>query len=87
MFRALNFWLTPKIACLLAGCSETARLPEPPQPDLSQAYPEVAEFLQERLTDVRSKPKSADAWGLYAMALDAHEYHSEAIACYELAIR
>lgn len=64
-----------------------SRLPEPPQPDLSQAYPEVAEFLQERLTDVRSKPKSADAWGLYAMALDAHEYHSEAIACYELAIR
>ncbi|RLS73899.1 MAG: tetratricopeptide repeat protein [Planctomycetota bacterium] len=87
MFRALNFWLTATIACLLAGCSETSRLPEPPQPDLSQAYPEVAEFLQERLTDVRSKPKSADAWGHYAMSLDAHEYHSEAIACYEFAIR
>jgi tetratricopeptide (TPR) repeat protein len=87
VFRALNFWLTATFACLLAGCSEMSRLPEPPQPDLSQAYPEVAEFLQERLTDVRSKPKSADAWGLYAMALDAHEYHSEAIACYELAIR
>jgi tetratricopeptide (TPR) repeat protein len=87
VFRAFNFWLTATFACLLAGCSEMSRLPEPPQPDLSQAYPEVAEFLQERLTDVRSKPKSADAWGLYAMALDAHEYHSEAIACYELAIR
>ena len=87
MFRALNFWLTATIACLLAGCSEMSRHPEPPQPDLSQAYPEVAEFLQERLTDVRSKPKSADAWGQYAMALDAHEYHSEAITCYESAIR
>ena len=51
MFRALNFWLTATIACLLAGCSETSRLPEPPQPELSQAYPEVAEFLQERLAD------------------------------------
>lgn len=87
MFRALNFWLTVSMTCLLAGCSNTARPPEPPQPDLSQAYPEVAEFLRERLTDVRSKPASADAWGHYAMALDAHEYHSEAIACYESAIK
>jgi tetratricopeptide (TPR) repeat protein len=73
--------------CLLAGCGEATRLPEPPQPDLSQAYPEVAEFLKERLADVRSKPNTADAWGHYAMALDAHEYHSEAITCYESAIR
>lgn len=73
--------------CLLAGCGEAPRPPKPPQPELSQAYPEVAEFLQERLADVKSKPQSADAWGQYAMALDAHEYHSEAIACYEVASR
>ena len=75
------------MTCLLVGCGEATRLPEPPRPELSQAYPEVAEFLQGRLADVRSKPQSADAWGQYAMALDAHEYHSEAIACYEVATR
>ncbi len=75
------------MTCLLVGCGEATRLPEPPQPELSQAYPEVADFLQERLAEVRSKPQSADAWGQYAMALDAHEYHSEAIACYDVAIR
>ena len=87
MFREFNFWRTALAICLLAGCGEAPRPPEPPQPELSQAYPEVAEFLKERLADVRSKPQSADAWGQYAMALDAHEYHSEAIACYEVAIR
>jgi len=87
VLRVLNFWRNALAICLLAGCGETTRLPEPPQPELSQAYPEVAEFLQERLAEVKSKPQSADAWGLYAMALDAHEYHSEAIACYEVAIR
>jgi tetratricopeptide (TPR) repeat protein len=87
VFREFEFWLIALMACLLTGCGGTASSPEPPQAVLSQAYPEVAEFLQERLADVRSKPQSADAWGQYAMALDAHEYHSEAIACYEIAIR
>ena len=86
MFREFKFWLTALMACLLTGCGGTVGSPEPPQPDLSQAYPEVIAFLQERLTTAKSKP-TADAWGQYAMALDAHEYHSEAIVCYEVAIR
>lgn len=71
---------------LVCGCGKAVNTPAPPQPILSQAYPEVAEFLNERHADVLARSRSDDAWGRYAMALDAHEYHNEAIVCYETAI-
>ncbi|MEO1979132.1 MAG: hypothetical protein ABGZ24_01280, partial [Fuerstiella sp.] len=67
------------------GCERSAPVAEPPVPDLSEAYTEVAEFVRDKAAAVRLVPTSAVAWGEYAMALDAHEYRNEAIRCYETA--
>ncbi|GAB5444455.1 MAG: hypothetical protein Fues2KO_48040 [Fuerstiella sp.] len=69
----------------LAGCSSSG--PEPPQPDLSEAYPEVQEFLQQQRMAIAVRPDSADAWADYGMALDAHEFNAAARECYRQAVR
>ena len=46
------------------------RLPEVPNPDLSQAFPEVARAIEEQRKVVLSDSQSGAEWGRYAMLLD-----------------
>ncbi|MEO2004973.1 MAG: hypothetical protein ABGY41_12840, partial [Candidatus Poribacteria bacterium] len=64
----------------------TPDLPEIPTPDLSDAYPEVKEFIAGKRDAVEGNRRSGSAWGAYAMALDAHEYDNTAEKCYEVAV-
>ena len=64
------------------------RSPEPiPNPDLSQAYPEVAEVMHEARGLVATHPESDEAWGDYGLVLAAHEHSDEALACFREAVR
>ncbi|APZ92704.1 hypothetical protein [Fuerstiella marisgermanici] len=73
------------VLSLLFGCHKSYDVPPIPVPDLSETYQEVQEYLESKRRELESMPSSADAWGVYAMALDAHEYHPEAIICYRVA--
>ncbi|MCA8990892.1 MAG: tetratricopeptide repeat protein [Planctomycetaceae bacterium] len=61
------------------------RLPEVPNPDLSQAFPEVARAIEEQRKVVLSDSQSGAEWGRYAMLLDAHEFDYDAVVAYESA--
>lgn len=61
------------------------RLPEVPNPDLSQAFPEVARAIDEQRKVVLLDSQSGTAWGRYAMLLDAHEFDYDAVVAYESA--
>lgn len=64
------------------------RSPEPiPNPDLSQAYPEVADVIRESRELVAAHPDSDEAWGDYGLVLAAHEHTEEALACFREAVR
>jgi tetratricopeptide (TPR) repeat protein len=88
---SMSTWI--KLACIAIvalfladfGCNESDQSAEPPVPELSEAYAEVAVFIRNKAAAVRLAPSSATAWGEYAMALDAHEYRGDAIRCYETA--
>jgi Flp pilus assembly protein TadD len=47
----------------------------------------VQEFLQQQRMLIGVRPDSADAWGDYGMALDAHEFDAAARECYRQAVR
>ncbi|MDG1893279.1 MAG: tetratricopeptide repeat protein [Fuerstiella sp.] len=87
----MSTWI--KLACIAIvawfladlGRNGSDQSAEPPVPNLSEAYAEVAVFIRSKAAAVRLAPSSATAWGEYAMALDAHEYRSDAIRCYETA--
>jgi len=68
------------------GCQQSSELSSIPKPDLSEAYPEVRAFLDQKRKALSANPESARAWGEYAMALDAHEFAGDAIVCYRRAV-
>lgn len=60
-------------------------LPDPPDPDLSQSEPEVAEVIGRARRGVLDDPGSPDRWAALGAAFLAHELHSEAAAAYTAA--
>ncbi len=82
---AFRFLTIIALTMLIAACQPAIEVPAVPKPDLSGAYVEVREFLNEKRFAVEAAPTTANAWGEYGMALDAHEYSDEAIQCYDIA--
>ncbi|MDA7527803.1 tetratricopeptide repeat protein [Planctomicrobium sp.] len=78
-------WSFYSVFAVLVGCSQPP--PDIPTADLSEAFPEVAKFIDGKADEVSQDPRSAKAWGAYAMSLDAHEYRDIAIAAYQEAHR
>ncbi len=62
-------------------------LPQPPEPDLAEVDPEVAEAITEAREKVRQQPKRGDVWGRLGMILLAHDFHEEAEQCFAQAER
>lgn len=60
-------------------------LPDPPDPDLSQSEPEVAEVIRRARTGVVDDSDSPDRWAALGAAFLAHELHSEAATAYTAA--
>ena len=60
-------------------------LPDPPDPDVSQMEPEVAEVIRRARGGVLDEPDSPDRWAALGAAFLAHELHSEAAAAYTAA--
>lgn len=52
--------------------------PEPPQPDLAEVDPEVAETIAAAREKVRQQPEQSAAWGRLGMVFLAHDFHQEA---------
>jgi tetratricopeptide (TPR) repeat protein len=52
--------------------------PNPPEPDLAEVDPEVAESIAAAQDKVRQQPSSGGAWGRLGMVLLAHDFHEEA---------
>jgi len=57
-------------------------VPAPPQVDLTSIPSSSKQAIEEALQEVRKRPRSADAWGRYGMALLAFEFNEEAITCF-----
>lgn len=74
------------IAVSVIGCRDAVDVAPPPLPDLSAAFAEVAEFVEARHQRVVENLQSAEAWGEYAMALDAHEFDDDAVTAYQTAV-
>ncbi|HTU91132.1 MAG TPA: tetratricopeptide repeat protein [Gemmataceae bacterium] len=51
---------------------------EPPQPDMAEVDPEVAETIAAARSKVRQQPNSGAAWGRLGMVFLAHDFHEEA---------
>lgn len=69
---------------------EEASVPSPrpsevPTPDLTDMEPRVRALIIDTRRRVLERLDSAEVWGHYAMALDAHEVHREAVAAYRTA--
>jgi len=53
-----------------------------PAVDLEGAEAPVAALIDERRAQVQERPSSGRDWGRLAIALDVHDYRTEALACY-----
>jgi tetratricopeptide (TPR) repeat protein len=60
---------------------------EPPQPDLAEVDPEVAEAITAAWEQVRQKPDNNGVWGRLGMVFLAHDFHEEAQRSFEQAER
>ena len=82
-------WLGAAAAVLIAAAfilwGGGPDLPDPPDPDLSQTEPEVAEVIRRARGAVLDDPDSPDRWGTLGAAFLAHEFHPEAAAAYAAA--
>ena len=84
-----SLWLGAAAAVLAAAFfvlrSGGPDLPGPPDPDLSQSEPEVAEVIRRARTGVVDDPDSPDRWAALGAAFLAHELHPEAATAYTAA--
>ena len=98
MSRRGNVALLAALAALLfsLGCGgggEDRPPVEPPVPadvpevDFAAMEPRVRSAIERTRSAVLAQLASAEAWGRYAMVLDAHELYPEAIASYRVARR
>jgi tetratricopeptide (TPR) repeat protein len=93
--RRRGLWVAVGLlaAVLLAGAGLAAWAwtrpgpPEPPQPELAGADPEVAEAVTAAREAVPRAPRSAAAWGRYGQVLRAHDFGAEANRCFAEAER
>jgi tetratricopeptide (TPR) repeat protein len=60
---------------------------DPPNPDLADADPEVAERIAQARREVLAAPDSGPAWGRLGMVLRAHDFGEEANVCFAEAER
>ncbi len=60
---------------------------EPPQPDLAEVDPEVAEAIAAACNKVRQRPRDGDRWGRLGMVFLAHDFFDEANRCFAHAER
>ena len=67
---------------LAAATATTLSAQQIPQPQLEGAEPAVRQRLTSFQADLRANSQNGDAWGRYAMALEAHTFTEEAIAAY-----
>ncbi len=72
----LAVWLWPR-----------TQLPPPPQPDLAEVDPEVAEAIAATRDKVRQRPSDGDRWGLLGMVFLVHDFFDEANRCFVQAER
>jgi tetratricopeptide (TPR) repeat protein len=72
------------IAALLVVAATVAGQ-EVPRPDLGEAEPLVRQRLEALANRTATRPRDAEAWGRYAMALDAHELTAAAAVAYRRA--
>ncbi len=86
MMSRVLYLLSIVLMFAIPGCMKPAATVTVPYPDLLDAYVEVTDFLNERRSVVVTNPNSAEAWGNYGMALQAHEYSAIAIDCYRKAV-
>ena len=70
---------------LAAATATTLPAQQVPQPQLDGAEPAVRQRLASLQADLRANSQNGDAWGRYAMALEAHTFTEEAIAAYRQA--
>jgi tetratricopeptide (TPR) repeat protein len=90
-----RWWLIAVLAVALAGGALWAvlarrgadRTPNPPQPSLEEADPEVAEAVEIARRAVLANRRSGEAWGRLGMVLRAHDFGEEANVCFEQAER
>jgi tetratricopeptide (TPR) repeat protein len=78
------------VAWVASACDRTEPRAAPtaiPTPDLVGVETRVGLFLEDLRAKVEASPTSVDAWGVYAMALDAHEMYDEAAVAYREARR
>lgn len=59
--------------------------PQVPLPDLSMANAQVATVTGQLHQLVKDNPRSVEAWATYGAVLMAHEWNSEALACFSRA--
>jgi tetratricopeptide (TPR) repeat protein len=59
---------------------------DPPALDLAKVDPAVRRLIEERLSEVRKTPRSADAWGTLAIVLDNNLFE-QALPCFAQAER
>ena len=78
----LTIWLP---IFLLAAAVATLQARQIPQPRLDGAEPAVHQRLTTLQADLRANVRSGEAWGRYAMALEAHAFTEEAVAAYRQA--
>jgi tetratricopeptide (TPR) repeat protein len=55
--------------------------PDPPEVDLTEADPDVAEAVRQAREAVVQSPRSGKAWGKLGTILAAHDFRVEALAC------
>ncbi|MCZ6817102.1 MAG: tetratricopeptide repeat protein [Planctomycetota bacterium] len=91
LLTALAFVTAAAVLSGVAACtSQEDSNPKPPapdvpDPDLSDMEPRVAALLRRTREAVISQPESADAWGKFGAACDAHELYDHAAICYRIA--
>lgn len=73
------------LAALLGLLACTAKIPEPPQPNLEGAAKIIKEHIHSKRAALTSNMGSSEHWGQYGIALQANEFLEDALLCYQQA--
>jgi cytochrome c-type biogenesis protein CcmH/NrfG len=63
------------------------RSPQPPEPDLAEVDPDVAEAITAACNKVRQQPNNGAVWGQLGMVFFVHDFQGEAERCFAQAER